>query len=302
MQPKLIVHGGAWAIPPAYHEDHIKGINAAVEKVYPLLKQGLGAVEAVELAVNALESDPTFDAGRGAFLNREGNIELDAMIMDGSNLEFGAVAGVKNLPHPVSLAKKVMAAPDFRMLVGEGAQIFARAQGFEELPPEELLTERELEYYRSIKNDTSFRPIDAFSGPSPSDTVGAVAMDKDGNLACATSTGGTPRKHPGRVGDSPIVGSGGYADNSLGAASCTGYGESIMRVVLCKTACDLLHHFSAMESASQSISVLAEKGKGFGGIIVIDREGRYGYNHNTPFMAYAFIENDNIRSAIAKGK
>lgn len=302
MQPKLIVHGGAWDIPPAYHDHHINGVHTAVERVYPLLKQSMSAVDAVEQAVNILEADPTFDAGRGAFLNREGGIELDAMIMDGSSLDFGAVAAVKNLLHPVSLAKKVMAASDFRMLVGEGAQIFARNQGFEELPPEELLTQRELDFYRTIINDSGFRPIDAFSGPLPSDTVGAVAIDKNGNLACATSTGGTPRKHPGRVGDSPIIGSGAYADNTLGAASSTGYGESIMRVVLCKTACDLLLHGTAMEAASKSINILAERGRGFGGIILIDQGGQYGYNHNTPFMAYALVENETIHSAIASGK
>lgn len=299
MLPKLIVHGGAWDIPVAYHGHHLNGVHTAVEQVYPLLKQGMNAVDAVEQAVNILEADPTFDAGRGAFLNREGGIELDAMIMDGSTLDFGAVAAVKNLIHPVSLAKKMMASPDFRMLVAEGAQAFARTQGFEELSPEELLTKRELDFYRTIKNDAGFRPIDAFSGPLPSDTVGAVALDRDGNLACATSTGGTPRKHPGRVGDSPIIGSGAYADNTLGAASSTGYGESIMRVVLCKTACDLLRHTGAMEAAGQSINILAERGKGFGGIILIDQEGRYGYNHNTPFMAYALVENETIQSAIA---
>lgn len=297
MEPKIIVHGGAWDIPDEHVSDHVKGVHHAVETVAPLLRQGMTALEAVERAVNLLEEDPTFDAGRGAFLNAEGNIELDAMIMDGESLDFGCVAAMRNLLHPVSVARKVMDSKDFRFLVGEGAMRFAMNNGFSELPPEELLTERELTFFHSIKNDQSFSQIEAFSGRS--DTVGAVALDENGNLACATSTGGTPRKHPGRVGDSPVIGSGGYADNETGAASSTGYGETIMRVVLCKTACDLIPDRGPAEAANRALEILHRKGKGYGGLICISPEGNYGFAHNTPRMAYALAQGHDVRADIS---
>ncbi|MBM7034858.1 isoaspartyl peptidase/L-asparaginase [Vibrio ulleungensis] len=291
MKPKLIVHGGAWDIPDQFVDDHVAGVKTAIEQVFPLLEQGCSALDAVEKAVNILEADPTFDAGRGAFLNAQGNIELDAFIMDGKALDFGSVAGVANLLHPVSLARHVMRADDFRFLVADGALQFARECGMQEIDPKELLTERELSFYHQIKSDTSFKTVDAFSGdPQPSDTVGAVALDQYGNLACATSTGGTPRKHPGRVGDCPVIGSGGYADNLLGAASSTGYGESLMRVMLCRTACDNLTQHNAMNAAIGAIDYLHRRVEGYGGVIMISPQGEYGFAHNTPRMAYAFAD------------
>jgi len=300
MKPRLIVHGGAWDIPDAFVDAHVAGVRKAVEEIYPLLENGASALDAVEKAVNILELDSTFDAGRGAFLNARGNIELDALIMDGKELDFGAVCAVANLMHPVSLARKVMGARDFRILAGAGAMEFAQECGFEEVDPHELLTERELTFYEKIKNDGSFTPIGAFSGQQPSDTVGAVAMDKDGNLACATSTGGTPRKHPGRVGDSPIIGSGGYADNELGAASSTGYGESLLRVMLCKTACDFLRTSDCMNAAWSSMEILEVRGKGYGGVIMLSPEGDYGFAHNTPRMAFAYADDDGQTQAHIK--
>jgi len=290
MKPRLIVHGGAWDIPDEYVDAHVAGVRQAVEETYPLLENGCSALDAVEKAVNILEADPTFDAGRGAFLNAKGNIELDALIMDGKELDFGAVAAVANLMHPISLARKVMGAKDFRILVGDGAMQYARECGFEEVDPRELMTERELAFHEKIKADESFSPINAFSGKGPSDTVGAVALDKDGNLACATSTGGTPRKHPGRVGDSPIIGSGGYADNELGAASSTGYGESLLRVMLCKTACDGLRTMPPMKAAVNSMDILEKRVGGYGGVIIISPSGEYGFAHNSPRMAFAYAD------------
>ena len=139
--PKLIVHGGAWNIPAAYHAAHLAGVRAAVEQTYPHLLDGGSALDAVEMAVQILESDPTFDAGRGAFLNAIGEIELDAIIMDGRNLDFGAVAALQNILHPVSVARKVMERTEHNLLAGAGALRFARNVGFEELQPESLLTE-----------------------------------------------------------------------------------------------------------------------------------------------------------------
>jgi len=288
--PRLIVHGGAWSIPDEMETDHVNGVYRAVAEVYPQLQQGLSALDAVEQAVNIMEADPTFDAGRGAFLNAKGEIELDAMIMDGATLNFGAVAAVQNILHPVSLARLVMEKTEHCLLVGNGAQEFSKIMGIPNVDPRELLTPRELAFYEQIKQDASFTTRKPFE-VHPTGTVGAVAQDVDGNLAAATSTGGTPRKLPGRVGDSPIVGAGTYADNQLGAASATGFGESIMKVLLSKTTCDLLSKHSAPEAAAAAIHILKQKVDGLGGIILIDNQGNYGFAHNTTKMAFAYAEN-----------
>lgn len=301
MEPRLIVHGGAWSIPENYEQNHINGVYLAVKQTYPDLKNGMTALDAVEQAVKILEEDPTFDAGRGAFLNARGEIELDAIIMEGNTLNFGAVAGVQNILHPVTLARQIMERTEHCFLVGTGAQQFARQIGMPELDPRELLIPRELEFYEQIKNDPSFYSYQPFE-PRSNDTVGAVAMDQWGNLAAATSTGGTPRKLPGRVGDSPIIGAGAYADNQAGAASATGWGESIMKILMSKTACDLLNDYTAEQAAHKSVDLLAQRVAGWGGIIIIDNKGQYGFAHNTTKMAYAYaLPSGEIIARIKKG-
>ncbi|MEL7221720.1 MAG: isoaspartyl peptidase/L-asparaginase [Bacteroidota bacterium] len=299
---KLIVHGGAWDIPTAQEAAHLAGVETAIATAWPVLEKGGTALDAVEVAVRSLEADSTFDAGRGAFLNSRGEIELDAMIMDGASLDFGSVAAVQNLLHPVSLARRLMESEEFRMLVGTGAQIFAEEQGFEKLPSEALLTERELAYFKSIKNKDGFRSHHPF-GTQPSDTVGAVALDQFGNIAAATSTGGTPRKWPGRVGDSPIPGAGAYADNDHGGASTTGWGESIMKVLLAKTMIDqLAAGYKAPHAAQRAIQRLAQRVKGLGGVITIAKNGDYGWAYNTPKMAFAYMDTEEktIKSSIKR--
>ena len=291
MQPKLIVHGGAWNIPEEFIPAHINGVTTAIKQTFPLLLEGFSALDVVEKAVNVLEADPTFDAGRGAFLNEIGEIELDALIMDGRNLNIGSVAAVQNLLHPVSLARKVMEETEHCLLVGKGALKFAKKVGFKILSPEELLTERELVFYNKIKKDSTFRTKLPFEF-TPMDTVGAVAMDINGNFAAATSTGGTARKMVGRVGDSPIVGAGGYADNELGAVSTTGWGEQIMKVLLAKTVCDAFEDKSAKAAAEHGISILKKKVNGLGGVIGIDHRGEYAFAHNTPKMAFGYVNNE----------
>lgn len=289
MKPRLIIHGGAWNIPESQIEDHIKGIERCLSITYPKLQKGATALDAVETAINLLELDPTYDAGRGAFLNEEGEIELDAIIMDGKNLDFGAVAALQNILHPVSVARKVMEKTDHTLLVGQGALAFAKKMKFQEEVPTTLLTDREIEYYNAIKKNPNFKSHHPF-GNSPSDTVGAVALDQNGNLAVATSTGGTPRKLAGRVGDSPIPGAGAYADNTIGAVSATGWGESIMKVCLSKTVIDLLPSHPAKIAAQKGIQLLQEKVNGLGGIIGISAAGNYLFAHNTPKMAFGLID------------
>eukprot|EP00002_Diphylleia_rotans_P017324 TRINITY_DN3362_c0_g1_i2.p2 TRINITY_DN3362_c0_g1~~TRINITY_DN3362_c0_g1_i2.p2 ORF type:complete len:311 (+),score=86.63 TRINITY_DN3362_c0_g1_i2:252-1184(+) len=284
--------GGAWNIPTELEQDHLAGVRKAVELIFPKLQAGMSALDAVEEAVKILELDPTFDSGRGAFLNAAGEVELDASIMDGRNLDFGAVGAVRDILHPVTLARAVMEKTEHSFIVGKGANQLAEAFGIPTVDPKSLLTERELAFYDKVKSDPNFRTRQPFENPEeePHDTVGAVAMDIYGNLAAATSTGGTPRKLPGRLGDSPIVGSGVYADNFTGAASATGYGECIMKVVFCKTACDYLMHSSSMDSASLVVRYMKSRVNGLGGIIMVDRDGKYGFAYNTPKMAFAYAD------------
>ncbi len=294
MSSRLIIHGGAWNIPTEHETAHLDGLRYTIEQVWPKLQAGCSALDAVEMAVSLLEEDPTYDSGRGAYLNAVGEIELDAMIMDGRTLDFGAIAAVQNLLHPVQVARRLMERSEFRLLVGAGAQAFARAQGFTEVHPTTLLTARELQFFEKIRNNPDFRSHHPFqAGEGPSDTVGAVALDHDGNLAAATSTGGTARKHPGRVGDSPIPGAGAYADNEAGAVSATGWGESILRVLLSKCVTDgMANGLNADQAAKAGIATLGERVGGLGGVIGIDSKGHYGWAYNTPKMAFAYWDTE----------
>lgn len=248
------------------------------------------STDAVTQAVVSLENDPTFDAGRGAFLNNIGEIELDASIMNGQNLDSGAVAAIGNFRNPILIACKVMETTEHVLLAGKGAEQFAVESGFAPCKTDDLLVGRELERYKQLLLNKEFEAKQVFES-HPKGTVGAVAIDKDGNVAAATSTGGTPKKMQGRVGDTPIIGAGTFADNELGAASCTGWGESIMKVLLAKTACDMLNvSGSAEEACESSIKVLENKVSGRGGVILISSNGEIGFAFNTPRMAFAYKE------------
>ena len=288
--PTLIVHGWSGDIPVEMHQAYIEGCRRAADAGWAVLAHGGSALEAVEAAVRVLEDDPAFDAGYGSFFNAAAEVELDAIIMDGRDLNFGAVGAVQRVRHPVTLARLVMTESEHAMLVGTGAEAFARAVGQPLCTPEELLTERELERWRAAQEkETRFFPKNLVS-TIPSDTVGAVALDVNGNLAAATSTGGTFNKHPGRVGDSPLVGCGAYADNHTGAVSATGVGEALMRIVTSKTVCDFIARgMTAQEAADAAIALLAERTTGEGGVIGLDRLGRIGIAHNAPYIAYATV-------------
>jgi beta-aspartyl-peptidase (threonine type) len=302
LSPVLIVHGGAYDIPKETHEAHVAGCRRAAEIGWAVLSRGGSALEAVEAAVRVMEDDPTFDAGYGSYLNARAEIELDAMIMDGRDLNFGAVAAVQRVRYPVTLARLVMTESEHAMLVGAGAEAFAREHGLPICPPEELLADRELERWQAARagsdgeKEARFlgkNPVSAPPDTRPSDTVGAVALDADGNLAAATSTGGTFNKLPGRVGDSPLVGCGAYADNRSGAVSATGMGEALMKVVISKAACDFVAAgMTAQEAADAAVAILAERTTGHGGLILLDRRGRAGVAHNTPYIAHAVVTTD----------
>jgi len=291
----LIVHGGAWDIPDSLVEPHRKGVAEALRVGWEILTSGGPAAEAIEAAIMAMEDDETFDAGRGSFINAVGEVELDASIMDGRNLRAGSVAAVQNVKNPIRLARKIMDVGEQVMLVGIGATRFARQHKIPTCSPDSLVTARELERWKDIQASDKFSTIDAFQhGKLPSDTVGAVAMDKHGNLASGTSTGGTPNKHPGRVGDSPIIGSGTYADNKFGAVSCTGWGESIMRVVLAKSVVDQIENpgGDVEKAVRHGLYLLETRVKGYGGLIAISRDGKVSTVHNTPRMARGYITSE----------
>ena len=291
MNPAIIVHGGAWDIPEDEHEAHQAGCYRAALAGYQILAVGGSALAAVEAAVTLLEDDPTFDAGLGSHLNRAGVVQLDAGMMDGATWQVGAIAAVERLKNPIQVARLLLASPH-NMFVGEGAEAWAVRQGVALVERSTFVVPREqtrYEYYRQRQEETFTR--------QPDGTVGAVAIDQAGNLVAGTSTGGTLFKPVGRVGDSPLPGCGYYADNGSAAVSSTGHGESIIRVQLAHTAANFALTLATEEAdrfshlaAEAAIQVLTERVAGQGGLIMIDRQGRLGFAHNTPHLARAFIQ------------
>ncbi len=301
MKPSIIVHGGAWDIPDGLVDRHVKGCDSAAEIGYQRLVAGASAVDAVVEAVATMEDDPTFDAGVGSVLTQSGKVELDAIVMDGRSLRSGAVAALQRIRNPVRVARAIMSSTPYSMLAGEGALEFAIAQGFETCAEEDLLVGRELDDYREYIRTGVLRTREHFSGGN--DTVGACAVDSEGHVACATSTGGIPRKMAGRVGDSPIVGCGAYADDRVGAASATGWGEQIRAVVLSKATIDIEARLRDPDgSCREAVATLNERVNGYGGLIMVDARGRVGYHHNTPRMAFAFVEGATGRKHAAISK
>jgi beta-aspartyl-peptidase (threonine type) len=305
----IVVHGGAGLVPAERLGTAQAGCKDAAKIGWEILQAGGSALDAVEATVQALENNPNYNAGTGSCLTSAGNIEMDAGIMEGHTLNVGSVAGVERIKNPIQLARKVLASPHI-LLIGQGAQQFALQQGMSLCKFEELLTERQLNNWRSdqvveeVGNDgeerSYYRRI-LGSIPSRDDrqnglgyekkygTVGAVAVDASGNLAAATSTGGFRNKIPGRVGDSPLVGCGFYADENA-AISCTGYGEDFIRLLLAKRAADFVAQgSSAQEAAEAAISILGDKTEGTGGLIVVDRDGNVGYAWNSENLVYAAI-------------
>lgn len=285
MPISMIVHGGAWAIPDDEVAAHLQGVQVALELGWRLLEAGATALEACTAAVQQMEDDPTFDAGTGSFLNADGQVEMDAAIMDGRTLDVGAVAAVGRVRNPIQLARYVMQT-EHVLIVGAGAEQLAARVGIRTCEPRELIVPREVERWQRTQADPHFATADAFRAR---DTVGALALDQHGHLAAAISTGGTPNKLPGRVGDSPLVGCGFYADNSAGACFATGEGEAIMRVVLAKSVVDrLAQGLTAQQAAQAEIERLGQRTRGAAGCIVLHADGSPGAFHTTPRMAHAY--------------
>jgi beta-aspartyl-peptidase (threonine type) len=288
----IIVHGGAWDIPDTEINSHRKGIFNAVQAGWNVLTIGGTAIDAVEQAIRIMEDDPTFDAGYGSHLNLVGRVELDASIMSGKDLKCGAVAAVQRIRNPITLARKIMSESEHILFVGDGAERFAKEHGCILCKPEDLIVKREYERWQELKLRKGYRTKDAFhKRKQSSDTVGAVALDKDGNICAGTSTGGTMNKYPGRIGDSPLIGCGTYADNEVGGVSTTGWGEAMIKVVMAKTVIDLMeaNGGDAQDAAKRGIEILHRKADGFGGVIVMNKYGDCGIAYNTPRMARGFM-------------
>lgn len=311
--PILIVHGGAWAIPDDMAEAHEQGVFDALQVGYSLLERGASAVDAVEAAVSQMEDDETFDAGRGSFLTRDGRVQLDALLMDGSTLRAGGVACVERLRNPIQAARLVLDKSPHVYFVGAGAEEFAQAHGMPLIQNSDLVLDRERRRLadaqakeraglpdRTFAGDDKSAETAAGLGPFDShDTVGAIALDSEGRIAAGTSTGGTLNKAPGRVGDSSLIGCGCYADNASAAVSLTGWGEPIMKLVLGKWAADRVQQGRApAEVAPEAIAYLLKRLGGHGGIILLAPDGRYGLAHNTPRMAWGICTTDGPRTGL----
>ena len=302
-------------MPDDMVEAHLRGVRNALAAGWRVLNDDRGgaALDAVEEAVVIMEDDETFDAGRGSFLNRDGKVQLDALIMDGLTLRAGGVGCVEHLRNPVRAARKILSESPHVYFVGEGAEKFAAEHGIPLCRNEDLVIPREVERLREYQAKISapaaknaarmghphptedgndmFAPV-AHDATISHDTVGAVALDRNGNIAAATSTGGTLNKAPGRLGDSSLIGCGCYADNLSGAVSTTGWGEPIMKLVLAKWTADRISSGNLPEWAAQeAMNYLQQRVNGHGGIIVLDRAGHFGIAHNTPRMAWAYKTN-----------
>jgi beta-aspartyl-peptidase (threonine type) len=279
----LLIHGGAGVMrrtemTPERDDEFRAGLAEALEAGSKVLAGGGQALDAVEAAVRILEDNPNFNAGKGAVLTREGVAELDASIMDGGNRKAGAVAQVRTVKNPIGAARLVMETTDRVMFAGKAADELAAKGGLEIVPPEYFITPRRLEALRRAMAG-AFQPEDRYG------TVGAVALDSKGNLAAATSTGGMNAKPPGRVGDTPIIGAGTYADNASCAVSSTGDGEYFIRAAVARTICARMSLTSsgAKEAAKATLDEVKALG-GTGGVIVLGRDGDVAMSMNTEGM------------------
>jgi len=291
--PVIVVHGGAWSIPDRLVEANIRGVEDAAGKGLSVLGNGGSALDAIVAAVKCLEDNPVFDAGVGSSLTEKGTVEMDALIMDGATLKAGAVAGLRDVRNPISLARVVVEKTPHVLMIGEGANRLADEYGVEKLAQSKLVTD---EARRELAEWLEKKRLGASFGH---ETVGAVALDSEGNIAAATSTGGIAGKLVGRVGDVPIVGSGGYADNMVGGVSSTGDGESIMKVNLARL---VLTYVGAgnpiQEAADEALAYMSQRVGGTGGVVALDTRGNIWHSYTTKRMVWASARKGRIESGI----
>jgi len=305
----MVIHGGAGTIlkknmTPEKEAAYVAALTQALQAGYAQIKAGKSSLDAVEATIHVLENDPHFNAGKGAVFTHDGRNELDAAIMDGKTLMAGAVAGVTTVKNPISAARAVMEKSEHVMMVGAGADQFAKEAGLEIVDPKYFWTKERWDgLQQAIKEDSTKAVLDHGSkksellGSKNHDykfgTVGCVALDKAGNLAAGTSTGGMTNKKYGRVGDAPIIGAGTYCNNETAAVSCTGWGEFYIRNVVAKTISDLMEYKGLSVNEASKI-VLDKVGKmgGDGGLIALDKKGNISMLFNTEGMYRGAITAD----------
>lgn len=309
----LVIHGGAGKITPAMmntelEQQYHKALSLALAAGQEVLKNGGSAMDAVVAAIVELENEPLFNAGRGAVFTKKGLNEMDAAVMDGSNLMAGAVAGVRNIRNPVKLAREIMLHSGHVFLSGNGAAEFALNRGVEFAPDEYFFNKQRYDQWVEIR-DSDFYQLDhkddnlKGAAPNPDHkfgTVGAVAMDEQGNLAAGTSTGGMTNKRFGRIGDSPVIGAGTYANNNTCAISCTGHGEYFLRAVVAHDVSCLMEYkgLSLQEACNTVIKDKLVKMGGEGGLIAVDAKGNYDMCFNSAGM-YRGMRNSEGKENIA---
>lgn len=304
----LVLHGGAGTIlkgdmTPEEEAAYRQKLQEALTAGSNILKNNGSSLDAVEAAINILEDSPLFNAGKGAVFNAKGKNELDASIMDGNTLMAGAIAGVHHIKNPISLARLVMEKSPHVMMAGDGAEEFAQQQGIKLMPEEYFYYEKRFQQLQKIKQKEAeqdslksknmnfyYKPF----GDSKFGTVGAVALDKAGNLAAGTSTGGMTNKKFGRIGDTPIIGAGTYANNRTCAVSSTGYGEYFIRGVVAYDISALMEYkgLSLKDAANEVINKKLAAMGGTGGVIALDRNGNFTMPFNTEGMYRAYIKED----------
>ena len=303
----IVLHGGAGVIErrtmdPGTEAAYRASLTQAIQAGSAILAQGGSSLDAIEAAIRILEDDPLFNAGRGAVFTAEGKNELDAAIMDGATLKAGAVAGVTRTRHPISLARAVMEKSPHVMLIGAGADSFAGEKGLEQVDPNYFFTERRWQsLIKQLKKEGRPIPPRPAGAPAPPPvpvaefeaaeahrfgTVGVVALDRTGNIAAGTSTGGTQGKKWGRVGDTPIIGAGTYASNQSCAVSATGTGEYFIRLTVAREVCTLVQYkgLKLQQAADQVIHKELKALDGDGGVIAISPDGQMAWSFNTPGM------------------
>ncbi|CAG4983161.1 unnamed protein product [Colias eurytheme] len=299
MDPVIIVHGGAGDIPESRVQGKLDGVRTAVIAGNKILQEGGSALDAVEAAVVSMEKDEYFNAGYGSVLNLRGEVEMEASIMCGKNLDVGAVTLVKDFEHPISIAHKVLTDSPHSLIGGEGAKLFALSKGFTPVPPESLISENAKHALEEFKKHGEFGRTEIGIKEGGVGTVGAVAIDADGNIAVATSTGGMSGKAVGRIGDTPQIGSGTYADNNIGGVSTTGHGESILKYCLAHSIIKLMESgMDATTATKTAVEGMTSRLNNTAGAITLSKVGDIGIHFSSRRMAWAYIKNNKLMYGI----
>ncbi|XP_041467690.1 isoaspartyl peptidase/L-asparaginase-like [Lytechinus variegatus] len=300
--PVIIVHGGAGDIAEGREGAVYPGIQEAAREGYKILQDGT-ALDAVERAVCCLEDNPQFNAGYGSKLNAAGELEMDAIVMEGKSLKSGAVSCVRDIKNPIKLARTVLEKTEHDFLIGKGLEAFIDEHGLTRTPPSELISERAINLLESMKGTDYLSEVKReVRKQTEHDTVGAVALDRFGNIACGTSTGGLTGQRVGRVGDSPLIGCGAYCDNAVGGVSTTGIGEAIMRIAMAARIILYMEHGMTGEAAAKKALEMMKERTGYkSGAIVLGADGQPSPVFTTSGLPWASVKNGRISYGVRKG-